>query len=372
MASHTTLRRTAGFTLVELLVVIAIIGVLIGLLLPAVQAARESSRRTTCTNKIKQLSLAALNYESVTGALPPTVWDNSPVSGSGSYAGSIGGSTAPSDNTPGLPWSCLILPHLEGNEVYDQVASDTNQFTRCWNQGTVTDGLAKKPNANFECPSNTNVGKVRSDGYGMMNYAMNAGIKWYAQWAVGSPYHLANDVGDGKESSGGYHTRFPFKDVSLPSGETVYLFNSNKYHSNGATIPYWKRAAIPLRMITDGLSKTMLLGEKSSTNVGQICGDGKKCEFPGGIWLIAKLSTAVRAWEIGVQVATFEGYAGDAGVPQIANFYNGTAVTSSSPHPGGLLISHCDGSTKWINDTISSLVYQQLRSRCDGRVLGDY
>jgi len=355
---------------VELLVVIAIIGVLVGLLLPAVQAARESSRRTTCANKIKQLSLAALSYESIIRALPPTVWDNSPVSGAST--GSIGGSPAAADNIPGLPWSCLILPHLEGNDVYDQVAGDTNQFTRCWNQGTVTDGLAKKPNANFECPSNTNVGRVRSDGYGMMNYAMNAGIKWYAQWWVGTTYHLANDVGDGNEGSGGYHTRFPFKDVSLPTGEKVYLFNSNKYYSNGATIPYWNRAAMPLRMITDGLSKTMLLGEKSSTNVGQICGDGKKCEFPGGVWLIAKLSTAVRAWEIGVQVATFEGYAGDAGVPQITKFYNGTAVTSSSPHPGGLLISHCDGSTKWIDDTISSLVYQQLRSRCDGRVLGNY
>ncbi len=371
MAPHTPPRNTGGFTLVELLVVIAIIGVLIGLLLPAVQAARESSRRTTCTNKIKQLSLAVLNYESVNNALPPTVWDNSPVSGSSTYAGSIGGSTAAADNIPGLPWSCLILPHLEGNEVFDQVASDTIQFTRCWNQGTVTDGLAKKPNANFECPSNTNSGKLRSDGYGMMNYAINAGTDWYAQWAVGTTYHLPNDIGSGSAGSSGYFTNFPLKGMTLPSGETVYL-RQGAFYSNGPTIPSWNRAAMPLRMITDGLSKTMLLGEKSSTNVGQICGDGKRCEFPGGIWLIAKLSTAVRAWEIGVQVATFEGYAGDAGVPQITNFHNGTAVTSSSPHPRGLLISHCDGSTRWINDTISSTVYKRLRSRCDGQVLGDY
>ena len=360
-----------GFTLIELLVVIAIIGVLVGLLLPAVQQARESARRTSCNNKLKQLSLATLNYVDVNKALPPTVWDSSPVSGSGPYAGSIGGSTAPADNTPGLPWSCLILPFIEGSEVYDQVASDTNQFTQCWTQGTVTDGLAKQANTAFECPSNDNVGQLRSDGYGKMNYAINAGTSWYAQWAVGTTYHMPNDLGSGSAGSSGYFTSFPFKGRTLPSGETVYL-RQGVFHSNGPTIPYWDRAAMPLKMITDGLSKTMLLGEKSSTNVGQICGDGKKCVFPGGIWLIAKLSTQVRAWEIGVNTASFEGYAGDAGVPQITNFYNGTAVTSSSPHPGGLLISHCDGSTKWINDTISSTTYTRLRSRCDGQVLGDY
>jgi prepilin-type N-terminal cleavage/methylation domain-containing protein len=60
-----------GFTLVELLVVIAIIGTLVGLLLPAVQAAREAARRSACSNNMKQLSLALLNYESATRKLPP-------------------------------------------------------------------------------------------------------------------------------------------------------------------------------------------------------------------------------------------------------------------------------------------------------------
>src|SRR5262245_9815141 len=95
------LRRT-GFTLVELLVVIAIIGMLVAILLPAIQAARESARRSSCTNNLKQLALACLNHEDSHRVLPQAwYWpDNSP--GVKNYYG----------------WGTVILPHLEENSLF--------------------------------------------------------------------------------------------------------------------------------------------------------------------------------------------------------------------------------------------------------------
>jgi prepilin-type N-terminal cleavage/methylation domain-containing protein len=93
-------RRTGadprGFTLIELLVVIAIIGVLIALLLPAVQAAREAARRTQCTNNFKQMGIAMHNYHDTTGSLPPA------------HRAKVAGT-----------WQMFILPHLEGNPLYN-------------------------------------------------------------------------------------------------------------------------------------------------------------------------------------------------------------------------------------------------------------
>jgi prepilin-type N-terminal cleavage/methylation domain-containing protein len=103
-----------GFTLIELLVVIAIIGVLISLLLPAVQSAREAARRIQCTNNLKQIGLAFANYESANSIYPPG--GMTLVQGY-SDAGSWGDQT--SNN--GVSWVALVLPYLEQGTTYSAV-----------------------------------------------------------------------------------------------------------------------------------------------------------------------------------------------------------------------------------------------------------
>jgi prepilin-type N-terminal cleavage/methylation domain-containing protein len=114
---HRDTQRLASraFTLVELLVVIAIIGILIALLLPAVQAARESARRSDCTNKLKQIGLAMQNYEGVWKRFPPAQADS------------------PNTTTPGSNWGYMsrLLPYIEQAGISDQI-----DWTLQPNQGT--------------------------------------------------------------------------------------------------------------------------------------------------------------------------------------------------------------------------------------------
>lgn len=103
------MKNRNAFTLIELLVVIAIVGILIGMLLPAVQQVREAARRTDCSNKIRQQGLALMNYESAHKELPP---------------GWITADPADAAGAPGWGWSAHILPFMEASNVYDRIDFD--------------------------------------------------------------------------------------------------------------------------------------------------------------------------------------------------------------------------------------------------------
>ncbi len=170
-----------GFTLVELLVVIAIIGILVALLLPAVQAARESARRAQCLNNLKQLGLALHNYHDVHSVFPPSIqYDLEQVG--------FGEEQLSTNRFYGPNWVILILPYFEQQAVYDSfdfdkaISHDNNQVAR----GTEISGML--------CPTdrgNTERFEWRRDGgnWARGNYGANA-AQWHFPFGLVAPNYL--------------------------------------------------------------------------------------------------------------------------------------------------------------------------------------
>jgi len=334
-------RARSGFTLVELLVVIAIIGVLVGLLLPAVQSARESARRSTCQNNFKQHSLGLLNYAEVKKALPPNVHDGNPVLNTPNTA---------AENITALGWSSLILPYNEGEELWDQIAADTNNLTVNWQStaGGTTATLAKRAIKYFECPSNEKFGEPGNGGYAKMNYAVNSGTT-----VVVASTSTPN----------------PSTAAAIASGSTVVnIFGTDR---GGVFMPYHKTAAMKLSDIRDGLSKTILLAEHSSTPeyTDQLsCGGTIRCNFTGKIWIGSTLDGAASTWSTGVNNSYTDNYGGGSAcaINRVIG-QNWPQHVASSPHLGGAFFSLCDGAVIWLRDDIDMPTYGYLRARGDGR-----
>ena len=322
--------RKRAFTLIELLVVIAIIGVLVGLLLPAVQQAREAANRSTCVNNLKQIGLGLHNYADARKGLPPGCHDNKPImntEGDGS------------NNISGIAWSGFILPFNDNLEKWDVIVADTSNLTKHWQDtGTtaVTDA-AKLAIRGYQCPSNVRYMQgTGAGGFGKNNYAGNAGRNlWQA-------YNAAGVLGD----QGG-------------------VFNVSS-----------KLVERKFEEIMDGLSKTIMISEKSTTpEVGTTSCGGAACGYGGGLWIGGRLQNSTVGWSSGVVMTDFENYGGG----NANHLINRSAATwgggyiSSSPHKGGgMQAVFCDGSVKWIDENIADLTYRYLRDRRDGQTISSY
>ena len=258
---RTMQRSERGFTLVELLVVIAIIGILVALLLPAVQAAREAARRNQCLNNVKQLALALHNHHDVNNSFPlvsTRPWSTVDNNGSTNTAATI------YSDDDGYSWLVKLLPFMEQTPLYDRITKETNRFSA--NAFANTNTLSGNANAADEvafwevempdlmCPS--------FDGDPVANQAVNAlgdtGATNYVSLA-------ATHFTGGQSSPTGVATGSPSSNA--PSGQNGCQ-NAGAYCGNGVlafpgatsqdTIT---RRGFAFRSMTDGSSKTTVFAE---------------------------------------------------------------------------------------------------------------
>jgi prepilin-type N-terminal cleavage/methylation domain-containing protein len=337
-------RPSFGFTLVELLVVIAIIGILVALLLPAIQAAREAARRAQCQSNAHNIALAVLNYEAAKKSLPPGMTFDT------SLAGSVETLTHYGPN-----WVILTLPYLESQELYDLFDFDTPPSTSNTKRINAAGAVVANVNRTARgtsipvmlCPSDSNnrvmynptgAGMIHSDNWARGNYAANAG-RAYVLGTAGA------DRMSGPTSAG-------WKDDC----------------QRGVMGP---NISVNLKRITDGTTKTIMLGEIRA---------GLTDQDSRGVWALGAAGASVIAMygsggdDNGPNICTTlsdDVYA-DAGVctgtkcasdgnslfqSACMNCNYGDRAEQAAPrsmHTGGVYLAMCDGSVQFVSNDIET------------------
>jgi prepilin-type N-terminal cleavage/methylation domain-containing protein len=246
---HRKRSQSHGFTLIELLVVISLVGVLIGLLLPAVQSAREAARRAQCVNNLKQIGLALMNYESANGVFPASYLGNPNLSGT-AY-----GITYPDDGWngwPGFAWGTMILPFIEQSPLH----AATNVNLPCWAPDNTTSASTKL--SAFLCPSVS----TGSDPFALSRYTAGTSDDpsnpvLFSPMIVFSQSHYVMNAGQN-----GAWNRSPAYSYDFYVPEPVNINGTIEYDIiNG---PFFRNSRTTVAAVTDGLSNTVFMGENSS------------------------------------------------------------------------------------------------------------
>jgi prepilin-type N-terminal cleavage/methylation domain-containing protein/prepilin-type processing-associated H-X9-DG protein len=299
--------RRRGFTLIELLVVIAIIAVLIGLLLPAVQKVRDAAARMSCQNNLKQIGLALQGYHDANGRFPP---------------GYTSGVTSTGDDTgPGWGWAAYILPHMEQQNLFNQIV--------------FTQPIEASVNAN----------------------ARNTTIKSYLCPADSPPTTLA--VGPASNSGQLLSTT-----CTLATASYIGNFGIGEPGVDGEGVLY-RNSVVRITDITDGTSSTLMVGERSyryapSTWVGSVTNANfvstPNSPLPGQVYCASNY----------ILGHTGESFGGPSGPGDANNF--------TSNHTGqGVNFVFVDGHVAFLTGSVSYDVYKAFSTRAGGEIItGDY
>jgi prepilin-type N-terminal cleavage/methylation domain-containing protein len=312
-------KNRGGFTLVELLVVIAIIGTLVGLLLPAVQQAREAARRSSCTNQTKQLALACLNYESTRKRLPSA--------------------NDRDNNTAGWSWIVMILPFIEESNMYNGLSGTTNRFatgyTAAGSLSTNGSVVSRILLPQLVCPSSTQTNPINtSNESALTNYKACAGVDL-----------VSSSVARSVDTTGG----------------GVLTMQTWQQLPTGASPGTVSLGGVDLRQVGDGLSKTVMIGET--------CEETALATWPQGLtsWItptdVTTTSVSNGTWTAAsVAVANKKIGRSNAGGTSWTGY--GASRGASSFHTGGLILhGYADGHTSAFNQEIDPAVLFAVYSR---------
>tara|TARA_B100000809_G_scaffold258850_1_gene302765 strand:+ start:310 stop:1194 length:885 start_codon:yes stop_codon:yes gene_type:complete len=292
------------------LVVIAIIGILVAMLLPAVQAAREAARRAQCSNKLKQIALALHNYHSAHNTFPPGGITKLPVSNC-----ELQGTP---DLDVGPPWTVLILPYLEDQDRYDRYDFAGSFAGSTWATGADNYNIQFQPNYNFQCPSDPN---SRAEVYNTNYYACQGGDVLPLCRAPGEP--------------------------------TRVIFHNGIFFNN---------SKISVRKVHDGSSKVVLVGEtKYSPSIPVNVPRDPYTSWDTGF----RVYPSSYGWPSGT-CATFEQINSWNYDPASGQDFHYQTSTFGSNHPGGCQFAMADGSIHFISENIDITTYRGMGARSDG------
>jgi prepilin-type N-terminal cleavage/methylation domain-containing protein/prepilin-type processing-associated H-X9-DG protein len=356
-------QKRRGFTLVELLVVIAIIGVLVALLLPAVQAAREAARRNQCSNNFKQVGLALQNHLDAKKVLPPggqfsrIAIESFANAQARAFPGHVCNNSTTCTNFNGLAWSAFILPYLEESATYDLIDDWTSYqsgFIGFSNPVTGSWAAAGKLVPAYLCPSDSSTPSLWGDCCSTVGH----NGKDEQDLRISNVAGVADSDFSQASRTGIVLQFIPTAGSSTPSGYDPWY--QERTVGNGVLFNWSK---IRSKNVTDGMSQTVAVGEVTGAL-------GSAGTDRGWNWITRNVQDMREGINppgslpggLNLSVDPLDGDGGNPETELREDF------GFSSFHPGGCHFVFLDGHVEFVNEDINKAVLQAKATRTGGEV----